>query len=325
MKSMNELSEMLDNNRYNLSTFDYAFVMKNMNQVSDPYTIRDRLGKGGFASVKMAKFRGNEDNFFAMKSMKKVVEEMDMKPAIINELNILNSLDHPSIAKINESYEDENCIHAILEFSPGKSFAEMLIDTKGKMDINDVLKIFFQVCKTASYLRKKEVIHRDFKPQNIMICKTDRFKYLDYEVQLIDFGFARFYKDSINDKQILGSPHYIAPEALDGRYGYESDVWSIGIMLYFSIAMEYPFEGDSDEELFQAIQEKELKFAPAEAWEKIPKDLKDLIDKMLKKDPISRINIESIPIHSAFKNITKYEDKEGLTDEEKKKLNRYYR
>ena len=131
--------------------------------------------------------------FFAMKSMKKVVEEMDMKPAIINELNILNSLDHPSIAKINESYEDENCIHAILEFSPGKSFAEMLIDTKGKMDINDVLKIFFQVCKTASYLRKKEVIHRDFKPQNIMICKTDRFKYLDYEVQLIDFGFARFY------------------------------------------------------------------------------------------------------------------------------------
>ena len=155
-----------------------------MNQVSDPYTIRDRLGKGGFASVKMAKFRGNEDNWFAMKSMKKEVGEMDMKPAIINELNILNSLDHPSIAKINESYEDETCIHAILEFSPGKSFAEMLIQNQGKMSINDTLKIFYQIWKTASYLRKKEVIHRDFKPQNVMIWKTDQYKYLDYEVQL---------------------------------------------------------------------------------------------------------------------------------------------
>ena len=141
---------------------------------------------------------------------------------------------------------------------------------------------------------------------------------------IIDFGFARFYKDSINDKQVLGSPHYIAPEVLDGHYGYESDVWSIGIMLYFTIAMEYPFEGDSDEELFQAIQEKELKFVPAEAWEKIPKDVKELIGKMLMKDPISRINIESIPIHSSFKNIHKFEENIALTDEEKKKLNRYY-
>lgn len=135
----------IPNASLDLSVFDYAFVMKNMNMVSDPYTVREKLGKGGFASVRMAKFRGVEAYQFAMKSMRKIVDGMDMKPAIINELNILNSFDHPNIANFNESYEDETHIHAILEFSPGKPFSELLMGLEDPLPTLDLLKIYYQV------------------------------------------------------------------------------------------------------------------------------------------------------------------------------------
>lgn len=158
-----------------------------------------------------------------------------------------------------------------------------------------------------------------------MICKSDKYANLDYQIQLIDFGFARSYQDSINDKEILGSPHYVAPEVLKQKYGYESDVWAIGVMLYFSIAFEYPFEGKDDEDLFRSINEDELKFEPKAAWEDIPKELKELISSMLIKDPRKRVDIESVTIHSAFKAIHEIEDRVSLTLEDKKKLNRYYK
>lgn len=131
-------------------------------------------------------------------------------------------------------------------------------------------------------MKKKDIIHRDFKPQNVMVCKNENYKLLDYQIQLLDFGFAKEYKESLNDKQILGSPHYVAPEALGQSYGFASDVWSIGIMLFFTIAMEYPFEGKSDEELFKSIREDELTFFPEKAWEDVPAELKELIEDMLK-------------------------------------------
>lgn len=111
-----------------LTSFDYKFVIKKENKVLEPYECIETLGKGGFATVRMAKYKGIADYLFAMKSMRKTIDGMDMKPLIINELDILNSLDHPNIANFNECYEDDIYIHAILEFSPGECLAQMFLD-----------------------------------------------------------------------------------------------------------------------------------------------------------------------------------------------------
>ena len=284
----------------------------------------EKLGDGGFAVVRKAKYKGIDDYLFAMKSMRKTAENIDMRPSIMNELNLLNKLDHPNIANFNECYEDDEFFHAILEFSPGDSLAQVFMSKEEGLPLSDILKIFFQIIKTASYLMKMKIIHRDYKPPNVMVEKTDNYKYFGYQIQLIDFGFARTYQDSKNDKIIMGSPHYVAPETLMQNYSYASDVWAIGIMLYYAISLEYPFEADNQEELFKKIKEEKPAFEPAKVWKKVPKELKELVEQMLEKDPEKRIHIEDIPIHPAFKEIHEIELQAKITEEEKDKLEIYF-
>lgn len=284
----------------------------------------ESLGTGGFATVLKAKYRGIDEYLFAMKSMRKNMNGNNMRPSILNELELLNTLDHPNIANFNECYEDETFLHAILEYCPGECLAQIFLDCEVRMELSDILKIFYQICKTAAYLRREEIIHRDYKPANIMVYKTDNYKLLGYQIQLLDFGLARRYAASINDKEIMGSPHYVAPESLAQSYSYSGDVWSIGVMLYFAIALEHPFEDPSFTILFRKIKEEELVFRPKEAWKDIPKDLMDLIESMLRKDPKDRIDIEKIPIHPAFKEIHKIEDSVSLSTSENQKLSMYY-
>lgn len=248
-----------------------------------------------------------------------------MRPSILNELDILHALDHPNIANFNECYEDDDYIHAILELSPGESLAEMFMEQEKRLPILDILKIFYQICKTAAYLRKKEIIHRDYKPMNIMIYKHDgKYKLLGYQIQLLDFGFARKFEASLNDKEILGSPYYVAPESLGQKYSYSVDVWSIGVMLYFAISHRFPFNGENEEDLFKAIKEDKLQFKPKKEWEGVSTNLKSLIEEMLEKDPDKRIDVEQIPVHPAFSEIHQLEDSVHLTSKDKSKLNRYF-
>ena len=302
---------------------DYNFVIKKENNILDPYEVLETLGAGGFATVREAKFKGIQDYQFAIKSMRKKMNKLDMTKAIWNELDILNSLDHPNIANFNECYEDDTFLHAILEFSPGECLAETYLREKNKLPLLDILKIFYQIVGTASYLRKMEIIHRDYKPPNIMIYKTGNDSLLGYQIQLLDFGLAR--RKKITTSELFGSPHYIAPECFDHKTSYPADVWSIGIMLYFAIANQFPFEGETDEELYKSIQEDELTFKPESSWADIPRSLKSLIQNMLEKNPRNRIDIELIPSHDAFYDIHQIEDNVQLTRKEKVKLNRYFR
>ena len=157
-----------------------------------------------------------------------------------------------------------------------------------------------------------------------MVSKTDNYKYFGYQIQLIDFGFARTFQDSQNDQMVMGSPHYVAPESLMQHYSYASDAWSIGIMLYYVISLEYPFEDSVTTELFRKIKEDSLQFEPRDAWEDISENFKDLIGKMLEKDPEKRIKIEDILIHPVFKEIHEVEAKVSFDKESKEKLKWYF-
>jgi serine/threonine protein kinase len=283
----------------------------------------ETLGAGGFATVREAKFKGIEKYKFAIKSMRKKMDKVNMRKAIINELDVLNSLDHPNIANFNECYEDDTFIHAILEFSPGVCLAEMFDKQDSPLPILDSLKIFYQIFNTVSYLRKQEIIHRDYKPPNIMIYKTGEDTLLGYQIQLLDFGLSR--RKKVTAKEIFGSPHYLAPEVFEFKTSYPADVWAIGVMLYYSIALEFPFDGETEEDLFKSVKNDPLEFKPFMKWIDVPESIKDLITEMLQKDPTKRINVEKIPGHIAFEEIHKIEQSVSLSRKEKMKLNRYFR
>ena len=124
------------------------------------------------------------------------------------------------------------------------------------------------------------MIHRDIKPENVMVTENGR-------VKLIDFGLSRASRTK-KLTTVTGTPYYISPEVLKGKYHAESDIWSMGVLLYFLVSGLKPFEGDTREELFGKISKSQFDFNRDE-FKKVSAECKDLITKLLKKESKKRI------------------------------------
>ena len=113
-----------------------------------------------------------------------------------------------------------------------------------------------EITSAILHMHEKGICHRDIKPENFMFADKSE----DSELKLIDFGLSkRFGKNESGAPggdfmhSIVGTPYYVAPEVLEGRYGYECDVWSLGIILYIMLCGYPPFEGDNNKEIFKRV------------------------------------------------------------------------
>ena len=141
-----------------------------------------------------------------------------------------------------------------------------------------------------SYMQAKNVVHRDLKPENFLMSDKSE----GAEVKLIDFGLSKRFsnKDSIEKmKTVVGTPYYVAPEVLKGSYDKRCDVWSLGVILFVFLCGYPPFEGDNNKEIFKNVLKQDLVFDPAD-WTSVSKEAKDLVSKMLEKDPEQRITAD---------------------------------
>ena len=134
-------------------------------------------------------------------------------------------------------------------------------------------------------MHSKNIAHRDIKPENIIFEKKDKD---NYNLKIIDFGTSRKLKfEQEKMRQRMGTPYYIAPEVLNQDYGLKCDVWSCGIILYILLCGYPPFNGSTDHKIMKRIMVGEFSF-PKEEWDYISDEAKDLISKMLVKDPKKR-------------------------------------
>lgn len=122
----------------------------------------------------------------------------------------------------------------------------------------------------------QDIMHRDIKPDNIMITSDD-------EVRLIDFGFAAVSK-ARDQTEVAGTPYYMAPEMINHSYGKQSDIWSLGVILFTLVSGYLPFQGDDMEELYRKICNGDYHF-DEEGFQHVSKECKDLISKLLVVDP----------------------------------------
>lgn len=123
------------------------------------------------------------------------------------------------------------------------------------------------------------------------------------EVKLIDFGLSKRFSQSDQlekMKTVVGTPYYVAPEVLRGSYDKRCDVWSLGIILFVFLCGYPPFEGDNNKEIFKNVLKQELIFDPAD-WKTVSDEAKDLVTKMLAKDPEKRITADECSKHPWFK------------------------
>eukprot|EP00357_Protocruzia_adherens_P006319 CAMPEP_0114990346 /NCGR_PEP_ID=MMETSP0216-20121206/10739_1 /TAXON_ID=223996 /ORGANISM="Protocruzia adherens, Strain Boccale" /LENGTH=483 /DNA_ID=CAMNT_0002353499 /DNA_START=1089 /DNA_END=2540 /DNA_ORIENTATION=- len=269
------------------------FSKKNAN-IRQVYKFQSVLGHGSFGTVRTAtKLSDQKGKVYAVKSIIKAKLKGDLK-YLQNELDCLATLDHPSIIRFYETYNDEKYLHIVMEHCSGGELFERIID-QGRLDERFAANIMSQILSGLNHCHQNQVAHRDLKPENFLFESDDP----DAQIKIIDFGLSSKFGRKEGMDTILGTPTYIAPEVLDGNYTSACDVWSVGVILYVMLCGYPPFHGNSTAELFRHIKAANYNFN-GRSWLKVSSSAKDLIKEMLNRNPKNRVTAAKALEHKWF-------------------------
>ena len=222
----------------------------------DDYIILKELGKGSYASVKLAIHKFNRNKYAIKIYSKKTLLDPQKKGIVNNEIKILKQLDHINIMKLYEVIDTVKYLYLIMEYIDGISLLDTIKRSKEHyFEEQRALKIFIQIVKANIYCQSKNICHRDIKLENILIIKDDIIK-------LIDFGFAVKTDKETYQNLFCGSPSYMAPEIVnkENYIAQYSDIWSLGVLLFSMLYGRFPFKAQTQKELFEKISEAKVEF-----------------------------------------------------------------
>lgn len=273
-----------------ISDLNYIGLQKSINL---DYRILNTLGSGHLSRVSKAASVADENFQVAIKSINKLKISRNLR-YLFKEIENLRQADHPNIIKFYATYEDEKYIHIVTELCEGDELFDR-IQRKGYYPENQAASIFFKILRCINYLHNIGICHRDIKPENFMFESSCE----DADIKLIDFGFSTKFleEDEIRQmKSTVGSPRYLAPEVLEGKYGPKCDMWSLGVLLYVMLSGRFPFSGHTHQEIFWNIQVGKVNFK-SKVWLKVSQEAQDLIKKLLTTDPSIRLGAKEALHH----------------------------
>ena len=263
------------------------------NCFSSHYKILCFLGEGSYGSV----FKAREISTGRVVAVKKMLigNSPSKYKKIIKEINLLKNLDHPNIVKYYDYFEEEDYIYIMMEYLEGCTLKQYIQNNENVLEDNARI-IIKQLLTALSYLHYTcDICHRDVKPENIMFKEKDDINSL----KLLDFGLSLDRFESKNYLENCGTLVYMAPELFINNIKYTKgvDVWSVGIILYMLLMKgKNPFynKKDTRQTVIKNIKNNSVSF-PDNI--QISNMGKDLINKLLKKNPIYRYTIRSALEH----------------------------
>ena len=264
------------------------------------YTMDKKLGEGRFSKVYLATHKLTSEKVAIKIIIKRDNISKGASSHIRSEIDILKRLKHNNICKLFSVIEIDARIYFIQEFIEGEDLSHFINQNeKLQLKIQKVCYYFRQIVSAIGYMDTMGIAHRDLKPENILITEKN-------EIKLVDFGLGSIYKVNNNIKLLktrCGSPFYCAPEMVLGNkyYGNISDIWSLGVILYYMLFNELPFYEVDIDKLYKKIIEGKYNI-PKDKGNIVGKDAIDLINKMLQKDPKKRIKVKDIIKHKWFNN-----------------------
>ncbi|KAG7165109.1 serine/threonine-protein kinase Chk2-like isoform X2 [Homarus americanus] len=264
-------------------------------QLTQMYTITRTLGEGNFGEVKLAYKQGTLERC-AVKILKKRGSQLLLNniKQINNEIELLQSVDHPCIIRLQDVIETPEKMYIIMELAEGGELFDRLA-ANGRLPEATVKFYFFQLALAVQYLHMKSITHRDIKPENILLATDEEYT----RVKLTDFGLSKLAVDASQMTTFCGTPTYIAPELLQFEglsYNKKVDLWSLGVVLFVSLSGYPPFYGEEDAKLRFKIKNAVYNFQP-KLWTEISDEAKDLITKLLVSEPSRRLNIDQTLSH----------------------------
>ncbi|CDQ59507.1 unnamed protein product [Oncorhynchus mykiss] len=256
-------------------------------KIAGLYDLDRTLGKGHFAVVKLARhvFTGQ---LVAVKVIDKTKLDTMATGHLLQEVRCMKLVQHPNVVRLYEVIDTATKLYLILELGDGGDMYDYILRHEGGV-AEDTAKVHFaQIVQSISYCHRLHVVHRDLKPENVVFFRQQG------TVKLTDFGFSNLFKPGTMLMTSCGSLAYSAPEILLGdEYDAPAvDIWSLGVILFMLVCGQPPFQETNDSETLTMIMDCRYT-VPAH----ISADCKDLISRMLQRDPSSRASLEEIENH----------------------------
>lgn len=240
------------------------------------YEVISKIGAGGMADV----YKGKDhmlNRYVAIKVLKKEFkEDENFVRKFRSEAQAAAGLIHPNVVNVYDVGEDRGLYYMVMELVEGITLKEY-IDKKGRLSHKETISIAIQMCTGIGVAHAANIIHRDIKPQNIIISK-------DGKVKVTDFGIAKATTSNTISSNAMGSVHYTSPEQARGGFSdQKSDIYSIGITLYEMVTGQVPFDGDSTVSVAIKHLQEEIT-PPSEIVPDIPYSLEQIILKCTQKN-----------------------------------------
>ena len=248
--------------------------------VGDRYEILEKIGVGGMAEV----FKGKDHKLNRFVAVKVLKEEFRGNEGFVKkfkeEAQAAARLAHPNIVNVYDVGDENGIYYIVMELVEGITLKNY-IERKGNLTIKEATSIAIQVCAGLEVAHNNNIVHRDIKPQNIIISREGK-------VKVTDFGIAKATTSQTTTANAMGSVHYASPEQARGGYvDGRSDIYSLGIVMYEMVTGRVPFDGDTTVAVaLQHLQEEMV--APSAYAPELPISLEKIILKCTMKSPDRR-------------------------------------
>lgn len=248
------------------------------------FEVLESIGSGGFGTVYLV-----EDLSSGIKRAMKVLHEnISEESEEFRESKVQSKLKHKNIIQyitantkeIEEEGEKEEITYLVMEYVEGPTLKKILKDRE-TLDVSEAADYLKQICDAVSYAHKKNVIHRDIRPANIIYSEEEDL------LKVGDFGTSKILMTGQLAETKIGSPPYMAPEQFDGKAQFQSDIYSIGVMAYKMITGKLPYY-DINPSRIEAKVKKGQATAPNLVETSVPKEVSDVVMKAISKDVSER-------------------------------------
>lgn len=266
-------------------------ISEQVDNFEQRYELGSELGRGAFSTVLRVVHKERKTEHAL-----KIVKKSQSVSKLASEIAMSMKVEHPGLVKVSAVLETEDSLGLEMELLLGKELFDAICDMEGAYTEHDAAHIIRQLAGVVSYLNSIGIAHRDIKPENIIYVAENASPCS--AIKVTDLGLAK----SRGESEALmitpcGTPGYVAPEVLQqAGYGFECDMWSIGVILYILLCGYQPFYEDPPM-LYESIMAGRYTM-PAEEWDLISAEGKQLVQGLLVVDPSQRLSAAQVLSHS---------------------------
>ncbi|XP_076940172.1 calcium-dependent protein kinase 20-like [Bidens hawaiensis] len=269
-----------------------SVLQRKTGNLKEIYNVGKKLGQGQFGTTYLCIEKETGKEFACKTIVKRKLATKDDVEDVRREIQIMHHLaGHPNVISIVGAYEDAVAVHVIMEMCAGGELFDRIIQ-RGHYTEKKAAELTRIIIGVVEACHSLGVMHRDLKPENFLFVSEQE----EAALKTIDFGLSMFFKPGEMFTDMVGSPYYVAPEVLRKFYSQECDIWSAGVIIYILLCGVPPFWDETESGIFDQVLKGDLDFS-SEPWPDISESAKDLVRRMLVRDPKRRLTAPEVLRH----------------------------